>query len=254
MLSASALSRGVWVIERKALERTVSVSSPSGLPCRAALPGQSASAPRQRSIFFRPPTLPFHGVPNGTASASALNDGLSLQVSRRPVLAELIVLYKGTILAVGYDDVEAGKVLVTNLPSAVSLAFLACVAAWCSPWLYLDVGPALGILIFTYSLSFPPASFCVTRASVAASAEFLYSPTVLSCKFLSTVLSLAVAVLFLLQKELDEKVASCTFLLSIMQVSRLKAFSREVTTSIERYVSVDRAVAGDVGVLCERPN
>ena len=36
-------------------------------------------------------------------------------------------------------------------------------------------------------------------------------------------------------------------------VSMLKALSRVVTTFTERYVSVDRAVAGNVGVLCERP-
>ena len=30
----------------------------------------------QKSIFFRPPTLLFQAVPSGTASASALNDGL----------------------------------------------------------------------------------------------------------------------------------------------------------------------------------
>ena len=38
-----------------------------------------------------------------------------------------------------------------------------------------------------------------------------------------------------------------------MQVSRLKARSRVVTTIIELHVSVDDVVAGSVAVLCERP-
>ena len=54
----------------------------------------------------------------------------SCRYPRRSSLAVLTVLYEVTILA---DDVEAGKVPVTKLPSAVSLAFLACVVAWCSP-------------------------------------------------------------------------------------------------------------------------
>ena len=64
-----------------ARERRLSSSSPSGLKCRAALPVPCASAPGPKSISLTHPPSLFHAVPSGTASASALNDGLSLQVS-----------------------------------------------------------------------------------------------------------------------------------------------------------------------------
>ena len=75
--SASALSRGVWGLEQKAQERRISVSSPSGLKCRAAVPFLCASAPR-------------------------LN-----MYPRRSGLAELFVLCEGTILA--DDDVKTAR-------------------------------------------------------------------------------------------------------------------------------------------------
>ena len=52
--------------------------------------------------------------------------------------------------------------------------------------------------------------------SVAAAAEFLYSPTVIGLQIsVDGIVADSAAVLFLLQKELDEKVANCTFLLSM---------------------------------------
>ena len=73
-------------------------------------------------------------MPNGTASASALNDGLSLQVSPP--------LWSGgaCCLVRGYH------------PGRGERRFSIYV------WIYLDMGPTIGIFIFTYSLSFPPAS------------------------------------------------------------------------------------------------
>ena len=86
--------------------------------------------------------------------------------------------------------------------------------------------------------------------SVAAAAEFLYSPTVIGLQIsVDGIVADSAAVLFLLQKELDEKVANCTFLLSMRcspsllrnkqntQVSRLKALSPVATTWTERQVS-----------------
>ena len=93
-------------------------------------------------------------------------------------------------------------------------------------WLYLDVGPAFGIFLFTYSLSFPPASFSLLALFqtlrrhkgrlLRQRLKFLYFPTAIELYIsVDGVVADSVAVLFLLQKELDEKVASCTFLLSV---------------------------------------
>ena len=91
---------------------------PSGTPARAR-------QDRNHVSFAHPPSL-VPTVPSGTASASALNDcPFCFRYPRRSSLAELTVLYEGTILAVVYNGVETGTVPVTNLPTAVSLGFLA---------------------------------------------------------------------------------------------------------------------------------
>ena len=130
--------------EKKGESRFWGGNSPSGLQCRAALIVPSASALRPRGLgvrtesaraqsfcfqvqadlsaerhspfwararqcrnlfsFAHPPSL-FHAVPSGTASASALKRRSSgFRYPRRSGLAELIVLYEGTILAMVYDD------------------------------------------------------------------------------------------------------------------------------------------------------
>ena len=99
---------------------------PSGTPARAR-------QDRNHVSFSHPPSL-VHAVPSGTASASALNDGLiCFRYPRRSSLAELTVLYEGTTLAVVYNDVETDTVPVTNLPITVSLGFMAMLLRVVSP-------------------------------------------------------------------------------------------------------------------------
>ena len=105
--SASALSRGVWGLEQKAQERRISVSSPSGLKCRAALPFLCASAPRLKSISLAHPPPLLHAVPSGIASSSPLTTVIRFRYPRRSDLAELFVLCEGTILA--DDDVKTAR-------------------------------------------------------------------------------------------------------------------------------------------------
>ena len=144
-----------------AQERRVSVSSPSGLKCRAAPPVLCASAPGLKSIFFRPPS-PFF-----------MQCQAALQVR-----------------------VHSTTVFRLQVPPPLWSSRAHCPVRGYHPgrvvrrfsiyrWLYLDVGPAIGKFIFTYSLSFPPASFSLARSlsdvaasqvpSVAAAAGFLYS-------------------------------------------------------------------------------
>ena len=129
-------------------------------------------------IYFLspPPSLPFPCSPKQHCKCECTQRRSSgFRYPRRAGLAELTALYEVTILAVG----------VRRYPVYV--------------WLYLDVGPAFGIFIFPIVSS---RVFCSARPlsdvaasqgpSVAAAAEFLYSPPLLGCKFLSTVLSLTV--------------------------------------------------------------
>ena len=95
-----------------------------------------ARARQCRNLFslVHPPSF-FHAVPNSTASASAFNDGL--QASGIPAAL-----------------VFQSSVSCTRVPSWPSVRRFSIY-----PWLYLDVGPAIGKFIFTSSRSFPPASF-----------------------------------------------------------------------------------------------
>ena len=131
MPSASALSRGGWGLERKAQERSVSVSSPSGLECRAALPILCASAPRLKSISLAHPPSLINAVQPALQVRARLTTVFSFRYPRGSGLATLVVLYEGSILAVVYDELHSGMDLL---------------------------GRGAGILIFTYFLSFPPAS------------------------------------------------------------------------------------------------
>ena len=100
------------------------------LTCRAALPVLCASAPGLKSIFFRPPTSPFFMQCKRHCKCGCTQRRSSgFRYPRRSGLAELIVLYEGTNPAVVCDDSETGRFRYES---------------------YLDVGPAIGIFIFTY--------------------------------------------------------------------------------------------------------
>ena len=111
--------------------------------------------------FVGPPTLPFSCSAGGTASAGAFNDGL--KDPRRSGLAELIVLYEGTILAVVYDDAETGRYRCGLLKRRTGY------------WkIHIHSFPIVSsrVSFSARPLSDIPAS---RVPSVAAAAEFLYS-------------------------------------------------------------------------------
>ena len=73
-----------------------------------ALSGQSASAPMQKSIFFRPPTLPFPcSAKRHCKCECSQRRSSSFGYPRRSGPAEPLVLHEGTILA--DDDVETAR-------------------------------------------------------------------------------------------------------------------------------------------------
>ena len=144
-----------------ARERRVSVSSPSGLECRAALPVLCASAPGLKSISLALPPSLFHAVP------------AALQV-------------------------RVHSTTVSRIPAAlVWQSSLSCMRVPSWPWcttmqrladtgvVFLNVGPAIGKIhihsfpIVSSRVSFsarPISDIPASRVpSVAAAAEFLYS-------------------------------------------------------------------------------
>ena len=133
-----AKAEGVWVLERQAQELRVSVSSPSGLKCRAALPVLCASAPRLKAISLAHPPSLYHAVPNSATSASALNDGLQIQVSPPlwPGRAHCPVR--------GYHPGRCVRTITIYV------------------WIYLDVGPAIGKFISMSPYRFFPRLFLCT--------------------------------------------------------------------------------------------